>query len=1081
MPKHLLTILITFLTIYSWSQDYYPPIVNYAPKDYKVNKINEDDGSPYKMGPENFAIVQDQRGVMYFGNSNGVLEYDGENWDFIKVVIGSYVRALNKDEKGTIYVGTYNNFGYLKANTKGELIYESLSNLLPEEDQFFSDILAIHCNPINVFFQAQEALYIYNIKNHTLETVYPETSFHTSYMVNHKLYVREREKGLMVYENHQLKLLKGTQKVFGTYGCFGIYQSNYSNALFIITQEQGLFYYQNDSLIPILDPNQNHINPLSVFNSIKLSDNNYALSTFTTGVYIINEKGTILKQINKLTGLRSDDIKAMYEDKEQNLWLGLGNGIAKVNYYSPLSFFNEKSGIEGDVQAFIRYNGLLYVGTSNGLFVQDLAPNRLNEFVNISPIKNQIWDFEIYNNKLFIASTEGVFDYHSKTNQYRKLTHFNTNKILFLPSHNLFVTAGSGGVYLWSKDFHKIKTFPRNLTTILSIEQDPNHQNIVWIGTAHSGAIRLKLDNNQYVLDQYDNLDGIWDDLLIKPLQLNHQIVFGSSYGLLSFVDEEEVKKGLDEELKDDPDFYRGFFENTTFYDSAFVAEILLISEDTDRTWFTADHKIGYYDKMNNTFVNRPFWGINYGRVNQFYLEPNHVLWIGCADGVIRFKENQQKNYNASFKALIRSVTINNDSILYLGAELPDTIEPPVINYKFNDIKFRYSAPYFEDEHKPLYSYKLEGKDQNWSDWTTNNNANYTNLHEGNYVFKVKAKNIYNQESDVATYHFSILPPWYRTMWAYIIYFILFILLLVIAVKISSHRLKVKNLQLEEIVKERTKEISEKNTILEHKNEMILEQKKEIEDSINYAKRIQDAILPLKTEMKKHLPKSFVLYKPKDIVSGDFYWFSKKGNQLIVVCADCTGHGVPGAFMSMIGSDRLNIIVNERHETRPGQILSNLNKAIKNTLKQEGNKQESTKDGMDAAICTINLDTNQLVYAGANRPLWVVDHNEIEEIKATKVAVAGFTSDEQVYEEHIIEQIIGKKFYMTTDGYADQFGGPKGKKYKVKALKNYILNICNLPYNEQENLLNHEIINWMHASKEEIEQVDDICIIGFEL
>ncbi len=1081
MLKLLLTLFTFFTILIAFGQDYYPPIINYSPQDYKVEKLNED-GTPYKMNPENYAIVQDKRGVMYFGNSNGVLEFDGEKWDFIEVALGSYVFSLARDSNDVIYAGTYNNFGFFEANSIGELKFHSLSIDLPEDDQYFSNIMAIYANKNNVYFQAQEAVYIYNIKSKSIQTVLPDASFHTSFMVNGEFYVRQREKGIMKWdeEKQSLELLKGTESIFSIYGCFGIYQSNTSDSLFIITQEKGLFKYKNDSLVPVLNPDNNPINPLKIYNSIKLSDNNYALSTFSTGVYIINEKGQILKQINKRSGLRSEDVKSMYEDFEQNLWLGLGNGIAKVNYYSPLSFFNEKSGIEGDVMAFTRYKSLLFVGTSNGLFIQDTSKNRLNEFKNIPEIKDQIWDFEQYNGKLYIASTEGVWDYDANTNNYRRLTHFNTNKILFVPSKNMFITAGTGGVKLWTNNFQKITDFPMQLTTVLGLVQDPQNLNTFWAGTAHSGAIRLR-DTSKYVIDQYDELDGIDADLLIKPIVFQNQVVFGNSRGLLTFVHEDEVIKELDDEFKDDPDFYRGYFDFTPFYDSIFSAEILLIKEDSLKTWFTADQKLGYYDKINKKFINRPFWGINYGRINQFYLEDDGTLWIGCTDGLIRYKENDKKNYNTSFNSLIRQVRINNDSIIYFGANIQDTSQVPIIKYEFNDIKFSFSAPYFEDEHQPEYSYMLVGKDDKWIKWSNNNSANYTNLHEGEYTFKVKARNIYGNESNIASYKFSILPPWYRTVWAYIIYALLLLLLIFVAIKISSHRLKVKNEQLEAIVEERTKEISEKNIILENKNEMISEQKREIEDSINYAKRIQDAILPLDEEMKKHLPKSFVLFKPKDIVSGDFYWFSKHNNKLIIVCADCTGHGVPGAFMSMIGSDRLNIIVNERHETSPGQILSNLNRAIKNTLKQEGDNKDSTKDGMDAAICTVDLETNQLTYAGANRPLWIIENGELSEIKATKVAVAGFTPDDQVYVEHIIDLKEGLKFYMSSDGYADQFGGVKGKKYKVKAMKNFILNIFNHPFKKQSEELNQEIYNWMHAGETPLEQVDDICVIGFEV
>ena len=389
--------------------------------------------------------------------------------------------------------------------------------------------------------------------------------------------------------------------------------------------------------------------------------------------------------------------------------------------------------------------------------------------------------------------------------------------------------------------------------------------------------------------------------------------------------------------------------------------------------------------------------------------------------------------------------------------------------YAENDIEFLFSAPYFEDEHQPEYRYVLEGNSDKWSDWKAKSFAGYNNVHEGEYTFKVETRNIYGQISEQAAYSFVVLPPWYRTTWAYILYVILFILVLSLGVRISSKRLKAKNAWLEGVVEERTKEISQKNVVLEH-------QKKEIQDSINYAQRIQEAILPLEDEMKKWIPNSFVLFRPKDVVSGDFYWFLEKDNKLIMICADCTVHGVPGAFMSMIGSDRLNNIVSENRITSPGAILSELNRAIKKSLKQDGQKN-STRDGMDAAVCTIDLDTKTMMYTGAYRPLWIVKDGELTEIKATKVAVAGFTPDDQVYEEHKIDLIEGLKFYMTTDGYADQFGGLKGKKYMYKQFRETLLSIKDLPMEKQRLALDNKIEKW----KGSYEQVDDILIIGVQI
>ena len=229
--------------------------------------------------------------------------------------------------------------------------------------------------------------------------------------------------------------------------------------------------------------------------------------------------------------------------------------------------------------------------------------------------------------------------------------------------------------------------------------------------------------------------------------------------------------------------------------------------------------------------------------------------------------------------------------------------------------------------------------------------------------------------------------------------------------------------------------------------------------------------------MKKWIPKSFVIFRPKDIVSGDFYWFLERENKLIIICADCTGHGVPGAFMSMIGSDRLNNIVSENKVTSPADILSELNRAIKKSLKQDGQKN-ATRDGMDAAVCTVDLTTKTLKYAGANRPLWILNAgNELTEIKATKVAIAGFTSDEQEYAEHSFDIEMAMKFYMTTDGYADQFGGDSDKKYKVKNMKLFLQNIANESFEIQKQKLERELLDWMG----DYEQVDDVCVVGFQI
>lgn len=261
------------------------------------------------------------------------------------------------------------------------------------------------------------------------------------------------------------------------------------------------------------------------------------------------------------------------------------------------------------------------------------------------------------------------------------------------------------------------------------------------------------------------------------------------------------------------------------------------------------------------------------------------------------------------------------------------------------------------------------------------------------------------------------------------------------------------------------------------KSKLITEEKnKDITDSINYAKRIQLAKLPRKEEIYYALPDCFVLFKPKDIVSGDFYFFYKDSESLFIAAADCTGHGVPGAFMSMIGSEKLNEAVSLCRDT--SEILKRLNKGIKTSLRQS-ESLDSTRDGMDIALCSIDLEKRTVKYAGANRPFWVIRKGQktVEEIKGTKKAIGGFTEDTQHFETHEIQLKKGDTFYIFSDGYADTFGGKEGKKIMTKNFRDILLAIQDKSMSEQETYLDHFVENW----KAGIEQVDDILVIGIRL
>ena len=260
-----------------------------------------------------------------------------------------------------------------------------------------------------------------------------------------------------------------------------------------------------------------------------------------------------------------------------------------------------------------------------------------------------------------------------------------------------------------------------------------------------------------------------------------------------------------------------------------------------------------------------------------------------------------------------------------------------------------------------------------------------------------------------------------------------------------------------------------------HQKELIETKNKEILDSITYAKRIQEAILPSEKLVKSFLPESFILYMPKDIVAGDFYWIETSGDLILLAAADCTGHGVAGALMSMMGVSLLNQIVNEKKITAPAQILNHLHSAVITALKQS---QNDSHDGMDIALCSFDLKNKQVIFAGANRPLWIVRNNEVLTIAPDKIPIGGLQIEKkESYTNHTNALQAGDCIYLFTDGYADQFGGEHGKKLMTKTFKEMLISISGKKMQEQQTHLKDYFEKW----KGENEQVDDVLVIGVKI
>ena len=398
-----------------------------------------------------------------------------------------------------------------------------------------------------------------------------------------------------------------------------------------------------------------------------------------------------------------------------------------------------------------------------------------------------------------------------------------------------------------------------------------------------------------------------------------------------------------------------------------------------------------------------------------------------------------------------------------------------VLPYSERSIRIAFSAASYEYPEFLRFKTYMENNDDGWTDFRNETVKEYSNLSPGTYVFHVIAKNCYDNESQEATLTIKIIAPWYMSLWAVIFYVLVFALLIWLIVKAYTKKLIRDKQKLEQIVEQRTAEIRQQSKLIMEKNEEITEKNKSITDSIEYALHIQQAMLPLKDKIDNALPINFILYRPKDIVSGDYYWFAETDKKIIITAADCTGHGVPGAFMSMIGSQILTEIISDGI-TSADEILTNQNFRIRKALKQDTTENH---DGMDMALCSIDKETHLVEYAGAKNPLIFIQNEEIQTIKADKQAIGGDQIQEDFhFTKHEIMPDGNTWFYMFSDGYEDQFGGPDGKKFKIKNLRELIFKIHNLPPEQQREILNTTIEEWIGPQGE---QTDDIILMGFKL
>ncbi len=626
-----------------------------------------------------------------------------------------------------------------------------------------------------------------------------------------------------------------------------------------------------------------------------------------------------------------------------------------------------------------------------------------------------------------------------------------------------------------------IKKLPGNI----SGEQECENGDLLVTTDFPNGLFKIPL--NDTVPIKYGSEKGIPDEVKLNTLgYVNGNILLSTDKGIFIY--------------HQNSDSWSHFDEITGGY--TFGKNINNIFEDFEKDKWVEILEGNYHTVLFSLKDNKstPTKGpllllpnVNLLNINSF----NDRIWIAKSNNVFVIDKKKLAQNAPEIQTVLSKISIGGDSVIMDGTfysklgngrRVPllkfSGTRVPEIKYNLNSISFYWSTPYFIEEESTVYSYKLDGFSNDWSKWEYIYYKDFTNLPYGKYIFRVKAKTLTEIESKEAEYAFSILKPWYFRTVMIFLYAIAVVLIIISIIMAYTKKLKNENIRLEGIVAERTA--------------VVVKQKEELESSIHYASRIQMALLPSEAILSENLKNYFILFKPRDIVSGDFYWMTKKNNRLYIVAADCTGHGVPGAFMSLLGMSFLDEIIDKETAPRADHILSELRIHVTESLKQVGGDNEA-KDGMDMALLVVDFNTARIEFSGAYNPCFRVRKMTKEEAQKYKEKniemVDGSMSNgkcllETMYASKMpigISPRMNEKFtlfdwdlergisyYLFSDGYIDQFGGPDGRKFMKKNFKRLILEIQDYPMNKQKEILEQNLKSWMGQTP----QIDDILVMG---
>lgn len=734
----------------------YPQVKNIGLPEIRNYKKTD-----YKGGTQNWNIDQDKNGNLYFANNNGLIQFDGSSWQKYRLPNNSVIRCVKFENSGKIFVGGYNEFGYFKSNSKGKLIYNSLSKFLNKKKDGFDIAWKIHLYKDEVIFQSFEKAFIY--KNNRIKILKPSSRFQFSFKVKNKLYFQDISNGLLEYRDEALHPLGGTTILNNT-EVWGMFQMT-ENKLLIATIDKGLFIYENNKTTPWNTEANIFVKKNSCLGGADIGKKFIVLNSVLNGIIICDKTGRIIQHINQNKGLQNNTVLTSFVDNKNNLWLGLDNGITFINEDSPFSYFGTSYNLS-TVYASVIYKNDIYIATNQGVFYHSWnIPFQEETFKLVEGTTGQAWNIQVIDNQLICAHNRGALLIKDK-----KL-----DKNLDKKGHWSFKKIPNNLNYMIGSNYNGFSLFEKKSGEWQFIQQIEGFSKSVGNFEIDNKNIWVKKDDLIYQIILGDDLKNF------KSVK-THQNISTVDKGITSI---QTIRNNI--YFQTNNHFYKYSQSNDIFYKDTIVNELFkkipktntIYEDNIGNIWYVIKESLCFLRKNKNggyTNTVSPFYNLTqnlvYNNLSINTINPENIF-IGLTDGLAHYDSRSSRNFITKPKVFIRSFSFSRDTIQFGNGKFK--MGKFNIPYKSNYEKFTFSSPTYENIENIKFSYQLDGYEDNWSNWSLSTTKEYTNLREGNYIMKVKAKNGYGIESDEASVSFTVSPPWYRHFIAYFLYLIAFI------------------------------------------------------------------------------------------------------------------------------------------------------------------------------------------------------------------------------------------------------------------------------------------------------------------